>query len=499
MPGAEIQSWIGGFIAAIVFYTSPALAQEPIVDNDFNIDAVTGPVLGSSRIVGMGGSYTAIADGIAGAHWNPASFASRYLFELDWWEWDLALSLFGPGVFGQEDFFNNGRGVGADDFLFFNAGLRLQFGRFGFGVDSRTHVYKINAGSGNINITVEEGHLGAAYAFWDGQLVVGLGGRGADMSITVVKDDQELVHFTGGGAEIGVLLRLEERPWRIGLAARTPVESLVDPQKVDGVVEDVNGVKRVRDSDTDPTYDFILPTQVHMPWEVQLGFAWQFGDRRFNQKWEEPRDAEEELEEKVKYRRCWRAEDQLRIEAEREGREFPPGELCPDLEEEPEDEAWWEREAQIRAEEDRQLERAVDEEDERIYWARRRWYEADSRNYWLVSAELLLVGTTEKGLGVDGFLEQKHHEAGEEVSVGFRVGAETEPVAKILKVRAGFYLEPPRGAGADYRPHGTVGFDVRLFRWDLWGLFHPFDLTIGMTGDFAPRYVDVGLGVGFWH
>jgi hypothetical protein len=52
---------------------------------------------------------------------------------------------------------------------------------------------------------------------------------------------------------------------------------------------------------------------------------------------------------------------------------------------------------------------------------------------------------------------------------------------------------------ADYRPHGTVGFDVRLFRWDAWGLFNPFDLTIGMTGDFAPRYVDLGLGVGFWH
>ena len=46
---------------------SAARAQEPIVDNDFNIDAVTGPVLGSSRIVGMGGAYTAIADGIAGA------------------------------------------------------------------------------------------------------------------------------------------------------------------------------------------------------------------------------------------------------------------------------------------------------------------------------------------------------------------------------------------------------------------------------------------------
>ena len=100
---------------------------------------------------------------------------------------------------------------------------------------------------------------------------------------------------------------------------------------------------------------------------------------------------------------------------------------------------------------------------------------------------------------MDAFLEQVHREAGKDVSVGFRIGAETEPIANVLKVRAGFYLEPPRVVAAHHRPHGTVGFDVRLFRWDVWGAFHPFDLTIGMTGDFAPRYIDLGIGVGFWH
>jgi hypothetical protein len=469
-----------------------ARAQELITDNDFNIDAVTGPVLGSSRIVGMGGAYTAIADGIAGAAWNPASFASRYNFELDWWDWDLALSLFGPGVFGQEDFFNNGKGVGAEAFWFINAGLRLQFGRLGFGFDFRTNLYQMTVGDEAVNITLLEGHTGVAWAFWEGQLVAGLGARGADLDMTLPdapEDDQELIHFTDAGLEAGVLLRLADQPWRIGVAARLPVEAKAETE--DNVVTDANGVKSIR--------GFILPRRVYMPWEVQLGFAWQFGDRRFNQKWEEPRDVEEELGEKVKFRRCWRMEEQLRIEAEKKGEPLPPEELCPDLDDEPEDEAWWEREEKIREEEDEQLDRAVDEEEERIYWARRRWFEADSRNYWLVSTELLLVGTTEKGVGMDAFLEQEHREAGKEISVGFRIGAETEPWANRMKVRAGFYLEPPRGVLGDYRPHGTVGFDVRLFRWDLWGLFHPFDITIGMTGDFAPRYVDLGIGVGFWH
>jgi hypothetical protein len=479
-------------VCLLIGALSDARAQDTIVDNDFNIDAVTGPVLGSSRIVGMGGAYTAIADGIAGAAWNPASFASRYNFELDWWDWDLALSLFGPGVFGQEDFFNNGKGVGAEEFWFINVGLRLQFGRFGFGFDLRTHLYSMSVEGEAVNITLLEGHTGVAYAFWDGQLVTGLGARGANLDLTLPNapsDDQELIHFTDAGLEAGVLLRLADQPWRIGVAARLPVEAKAETE--DNVFTDANGIKSIR--------GFILPKRVYMPWEVQLGFAWQFGDRRFNQKWEEPRDMEEELEQKVEYRRCWRMEEQLRIEAEKKGKPLPDKELCPDLEDEPEDEAWWEVENKIREEEDQQLEKAVDEEEDRIYWARRRWCEADSRNYWLVAAELLLVGATEKGVGMDAFLEQERREAGKDISVGIRIGAETEPWANRLKVRAGFYLEPPRGVLGDYRPHGTVGFDVRLFRWDVWGLFNPFDLTVGMTGDFAPRYIDLGIGVGFWH
>jgi len=37
-------------------------AQDVFTDNNFEIDAVCGPVLGSSRIVGMGGAYTALAE-----------------------------------------------------------------------------------------------------------------------------------------------------------------------------------------------------------------------------------------------------------------------------------------------------------------------------------------------------------------------------------------------------------------------------------------------------
>ena len=51
-------------VAAASPASNRARAQEPLTRNDFAIDLVDGPVLGSGRIVGLGGAYTAIAEGI---------------------------------------------------------------------------------------------------------------------------------------------------------------------------------------------------------------------------------------------------------------------------------------------------------------------------------------------------------------------------------------------------------------------------------------------------
>jgi hypothetical protein len=68
-----------------------------------------------------------------------------------------------------------------------------------------------------------------------------------------------------------------------------------------------------------------------------------------------------------------------------------------------------------------------------------------------------------------------------------------------LKVRFGSYVEPARNEAGTIRPHGTLGFDLRLFTWDLFGLVSPFSIQLTGVGDVAPRYFDVGLGIGFWH
>jgi len=405
-------------------FRQPVAAQEALERNDFNIDAFTGPVLGSSRVVGMAGAHTALATDIDGAHWNPASFGSRPPYELDWFEYGLSLSYFAPGLFGADDFFNNGSGIDVDGFSFLSLGLRFQFGNFGFGGDTRIQTYTTGSGDDEVDILMIESHVGVAYAFFDGQIIFGLGARVADLRINL-PDDTRLTHFTGAGVEGGLLLKLADFPWRLGVAGRSPVES--HAELVEGV-EVIAGVKTVR--------GIIIPNKVYMPWQVQIGFAWQFGARPLNRKWIPAEDP------------------QVGLESENE--------------------------------------EAIDERT-------RNEYRVIPRIYWLISADLILTGPTSNGIGVDGFVEQVRRRSGEDLSLGFHLGAETEIVDNRLKLRAGFYLEPARNSDSVLRPHGTAGLEVRMFDWDFFGCFKPFGLKVSLTVDGAERYLDIGIGIGVWH
>ncbi|MFW5925033.1 MAG: hypothetical protein ACOCV4_02640 [Myxococcota bacterium] len=467
----------------------PARAQTPLTANDFEIDGYTGPVLGPGRIVGLGGAYTAIATGIDAAPFNPAAYGTRELYDLDWFEYGLTAGVLLPGLFSRNDYFNNdqGDGIGVDNFVFLNFGFRLQFGPAGVGGVINLQRFQAENDTDTVDVSFNTGHYGGAWAFMDGQLVVGAGLRTAAMDMTL-PDGTTLVSFTGTGPEAGGVLGLEGQPWRAGVSVRLPVDS--KPSKTDEV-ETVDGVRQVR--------GFVLPRKVHLPWEVQLGFAWQLGDRPLNKRWEKPTDPAPHLRRELRWEQCRRELLQVHDEHREQGRPMPAGASCPDLAVHPQSETWWRAEHRRRAAEQAELERRIEAEEDLIEERRDAAVEALPRNYWLITTGLLFVGSTEDGVGFDGFLDQERRTAGRNVSVGVRAGVETEPWTNRLKVRAGFYLEPARHSGVNYRPHGTMGFDLRLFRWDLFGWVDDFDFKVGFTADLAPRYYDFGIGMGFWH
>lgn len=454
----------------VALSAAPASAQDSgnLAGTAFNIDFVSGPILGSHAAVGMGGARTALAVGSDGAIFNPASYASRGLWELDWFEWDLSFD-FIPGSLRNTDFDNNGaEGFTYRDFVFITLGGTLEFGALGVGAIARTQTYTIGP---QTELTLTLLNYGAAYAFFDGALVIGLGGRTAALEVASTAvgaaPTGNLVDFGGTSPEVGVLVRPPDLPVRIGAAARAPVVS----ERIGTSLE---------------TAGLTLPRQVKLPWEVQAGVAVQLGPRPLNRRWENPHDLRDRLQAEMRDARATRMRAQLEQEALESGE--PVGDA-------PRDPAWWIEERKQRDEEHRAYRAAQTAAAEAAEHA----YEALPRGHWLLAADVLLIGPSENAVGLESFLSQTRQVSGEHVSLGVRGGLETEPFDNRLKLRLGGYLEPSRFAGVGYRPHLTTGGEVRLFRWDVFGLFEPFDVRAGLTFDFAQRYLNWIIGIGFWH
>jgi hypothetical protein len=473
-----------------ILTVSKTFGQSPgIQNNDYVIEVVVGPVLGSSQMLGMGGANTALAEGESGAPSNPASFASRSLFELDWFELGVGFSLFAPGVFGRNDFFNNehgignnGRGANVNSYFFLNAGLRLQFGNFGFGLDFQNQTYTTNTSDGKVEISFSEGHLGGAYSFFEDRLVAGLALRLISMNMGLATD-QSILRFEGNALEVGMLYKPGNQPWRLGLTGRLPVES----GPGEGGLEK-NGINKVS--------DFVLPRRIRMPWELQLGFAWRFGDRPMNIPWKEPWNPEPQWTNELHRLRKERATQQLLVEFQRKGLR-PGAEVLKNGQ--PSDPNWCLAEKLRRQNEEKLFESRLEDARRAIELKRRQDYADLPRKAITMALDLVLIGPSQDAISIDGFLEQVQRNAGQEASLGLHLGLEIEPLKNLLKMRAGYYWEPSRVKNLAGRHHMTGGFEWRLFQWDGFGLFGSTDWKISTTFDMARGYVDLGVGLGVWH
>ncbi|MFP2960399.1 hypothetical protein ACLEPN_21905 [Myxococcus sp. 1LA] len=127
-------------------------------------------------------------------------------------------------------------------------------------------------------------------------------------------------------------------------------------------------------------------------------------------------------------------------------------------------------------------------------------FKALPRSKLLLTGSVLFSGAVSNAIGFDSFLSQRLERSGRRLSVSPRVGAELEPIENRLQLRAGSYLEPSRFDTAGPRLHGTVGAEVRLFQWSLFGLMSP-DTSWRISGfaDVSRLYFAWGFGVGTWH
>jgi hypothetical protein len=114
-----------------------------------------------------------------------------------------------------------------------------------------------------------------------------------------------------------------------------------------------------------------------------------------------------------------------------------------------------------------------------------------------IAFEVTLVGPVSNGYGMEAFAAKQLQVSGRGVSPTPRLGLESEVIRGWLRVRAGSYLEASRFPETSARPHVTGGVEGRLFAFPLLG--QERRVSLSLAGDFAPRYKNAGISIGFWN
>jgi hypothetical protein len=468
----------------------------PITTSDFAIDVFGGPVLGGSRMSGLGGAYTAIAEGVDGNLQNPAAPAVRPFYSVSQVEYWPAFGFTLPAL-SELDYFNTGERNPEErlpsSFLYLMPAVNFQWSTVGFGVTAELQQFSLPAPteSGEIVTRLATTHFQVANGFFRDQFVVGLGLRNVALSVsdetcrdegiaacvrTEVRRRKYSFSSTGLGPELGVVLKHERLPFRVGAAYRAAVDTRPRLGAVD--YSDTSGDIVITGANGEPFY---VPRSVSLPWDLNLGLAFQLG-RPINPPWRSTQDVAEpalrtlELEERELENARERELGAARDAAETAAVEARFAALLA-------------KNARRQAHELR-----------RAYLTLQQEFAALERFYVLVTASVLLSGSVPSGVGLESYFDQTIVRSGAELSVSPHFGVEAEAVPDILKLRTGGYVEPARSSGSSPRGHVTIGTDVRIATFDVFGLW-PSDYVFAATlfADMAPRYATFGFGIGGWY
>jgi hypothetical protein len=434
-----------------------------ITTSKYAVDLYQGPVLATSRIIGLGGAYTAIAENTDGIPFNPAAASFRAPYSHTRADWDLTGGITLPSSVSDDDFDNNGKkGFTYDNFYFLTGGGLIQLNHLGFGVMASFQNYELGAPGGavplpgstevvqKVAIRVLRADPVMSYGFLDDQLHIGGGLRvagffGVGRSGAPGQDastERLLLESYAVGVQAGGLWAPYDLPLRVGLTIRSPAWNVSSG--------DNSGGRVPKNADGDRVIGNIyLPEELSLPWEVEAGVAIQLWKRPLNIQWQD--------------------EDKVPIpDTERWRQKQPNGEP----------EASW-----LGA---RRLLKAK--------------YKAIPRQRVLLTASTVITGPTANAVGLESMISQTVDRSGQNTVFSIRGGVEGEVIPWWLVVRAGSYLEPTRYSEGAARLHGTAGLDLRVLEWGAFGLFDDDTLwRISLSGDLARDYFGWGFGVGFVH
>ncbi len=497
--------WVVLLLTAVVSH--PALAQlgpngSLIRTSRYSVDLHQGVVLASTRLIGLGGAYVAIAEGVEGNYVNPATPAVRLPWSTTHQDYDLAGGMTFPGTLASSDFFNSGSNrtnlstSDSDAFLFLDGEGHIQVGRWGVGTALTFQQYGLQrvvrpqaeAKRDRVRAQFWNGTVHLARSILDGQVVLGVGLRGTSFSVVNqsggLSGIKTLFSTQGYGTEAGILLRPNYQPFRVGGAVRTAVTTRAELSQ--RVPADASGDRVLAAGTPDEMY---LPNHVSLPWDFSVGIAWQFGTRPFNPVFVDPEDRLA----RMRRLHAWRARERERQRQQRLARVRATGgneeaaRQALDAEQA--------MQAALDETERRTLELVVDRELRNQVSAQQRWYV-------LVTTALRVTGPVDDAVGVESFLQRTVDRSGRRTVYSPHLGLESEVIPRWLRLRVGAYLEPTRfeNQRAASRLHATWGAEQKLFAWRVFGLYgNDRDWRVQAALDLSERYFGWSASVGVWH
>jgi hypothetical protein len=306
--------------------------------------------------------------------------------------------------------------------------------------------------------------------------VLGVGSRFVSMAVNGPDKQRAAFTSTGSGLEFGMVWKPEGKPVRLGFAYRTPIRT--DAHYTETLLPNQEGDVIMTGTGT----SYYLPKAVAFPWDVNFGFAVQFGARPINPPWRTNDELIEREKLEHRLRQLDRAEEQkqaLAFAKTAEERKRIRGKF-----------------AHVQAEDDFALERDLTA----AKWRIERALTKMNRFYVQVASSMLISGPVENAVGVESLMTQVVNRSGQKTVISPRLGIESGVIPEYLKLRAGTYLEPTRFEGSTPRGHATAGLDVKLAVWNVFGLWPDnYMWRLGLGADVAHRYSTWGVTIAGWY
>jgi len=226
------------------------------------IDTVRGTIQGSTRFIGLGGAFVALAEDTEGVPINPASVAVRLPYSWDAFSYGFGVDFSVGTWLPKNDVYNVPEDTESENngTLFGSLAAIVNIRHFGLGLSAEAEQNDVSQRTqgvskdrtGNFGLV----HLDAAYGYFEGQLLLGAGLRVVGVSFDGNEGGNLLT--AGVGYKAGFIVKPTGTNFRLGVAIQQPINA-----KLEGEAGEE-------------------PTTVHIPWTASAGLAIMLSGRDLN-------------------------------------------------------------------------------------------------------------------------------------------------------------------------------------------------------------------------